>query len=129
MKRELISNGNPLEDVVGFSRAVKVGQYVSVGGTAPVGTDGKTVGIGDIEVQTRHCLEIIKKALEDAGSGMHHVIRTRIFLTNIGDWKKQRDRAVPEDAGYSEFLMPMAERPSRGGMLWRLRAWWLSSAD
>ena len=60
MKRELISNGNPLEDVVGFSRAVRVGPYISVGGTAPVGPDGKTVGIGDIESQTRQCLEIIK---------------------------------------------------------------------
>lgn len=47
MERLLISNGNPMEMVVGFSRAVRVGPHISVGGTAPVGPDGKTVGIGD----------------------------------------------------------------------------------
>lgn len=46
--RELISNGNPMEAIVGFSRAVRVGPFVSIGGTAPVGSDGKTVGIGDV---------------------------------------------------------------------------------
>jgi len=88
MKRELISNGNPLEDVIGFSRAVRVGPYISVGGTAPVGTDGKTVGIGNPGVQTRRCLEIIKDALERAGSGLEDVIRTRIILTRIEDWEE-----------------------------------------
>ena len=103
MKRELISNGNPLEDIVGFSRAVRVGPYISVGGTAPVGIDGKTVGIGDIESQTRQCLEIIKEALENAGSGMEHVIRTRILLTNIEDWKK----AIKVRAEYFKEIKPV----------------------
>ena len=85
--RELISNGNPMESVVGFSRAVRVGPYISVGGTAPVGADGKTVGVGDVAAQTRQCIEIIKAALEQAGSGLHDVIRTRIMLTNIEDWR------------------------------------------
>jgi enamine deaminase RidA (YjgF/YER057c/UK114 family) len=88
MKRALISNGNPLEDVVGFSRAVRVGPFISVGGTAPVDENGKTVGVGNPALQARQCLEIIKGALEDAGSGMHHVIRTRVILTNIEDWKE-----------------------------------------
>lgn len=89
--RELISNGNPMEKVVGFSRAVRVGPYISIGGTAPVGPDGKTVGIGDVAAQTRQCIEIIKAALEQAGSGLHHVVRTRVILVNIDDWKTAID--------------------------------------
>jgi enamine deaminase RidA (YjgF/YER057c/UK114 family) len=68
--RELISNGNPMEEVVGFSRAVRVGPYISVGGTAPVDANGKTVGVGDVYLQTTQCFEIIKAALEQAGSGL-----------------------------------------------------------
>ncbi|PTX43499.1 enamine deaminase RidA (YjgF/YER057c/UK114 family) [Christiangramia gaetbulicola] len=87
MKRELISNGNPLEDIIGFSRAVKVGPYITVGGTAPVDENGKTVGVGDIKIQTRKCIEILKAALEQAGSGLDDVVRTRILLTDINNWK------------------------------------------
>ncbi|MDF1609585.1 RidA family protein [Hoeflea sp. YIM 152468] len=89
--RELISNGNPMEAIVGFSRAVRVGPYLSIGGTAPVGTDGKTVGLGDVAAQTRQCLEIIKAALEAAGSGLHDVVRTRVILTDIDNWKAAID--------------------------------------
>lgn len=85
--RELISNGNPMEAVVGFSRAVRVGPYVCIGGTAPVGPDGKTVGVGDVALQTRKCLEIIKAALESAGAGLGDVVRTRVILTDITNWK------------------------------------------
>lgn len=85
--RQLISNGNPMETVVGFSRAVRVGPYISVGGTAPVDAEGKTVGIGDPAAQARQCIEIIKAALEQAGSGLEDVVRTRVILTNIDDWK------------------------------------------
>ena len=53
MKRQLILNGYPMEEVVGFARAVRVGPYISVGGTAPVDADGKTVGVGDPAVQAR----------------------------------------------------------------------------
>jgi enamine deaminase RidA (YjgF/YER057c/UK114 family) len=88
MKRVLVSNGNPMETVVGFCRAVRVGPYFSLGGTAPVDTEGNTVGIGDPAAQARRCLEIIKEALENAGSGMEDVVRTRVILTNIDDWKK-----------------------------------------
>jgi len=88
MSRKLISNGNPLEKVIGFSRAVRVGNFISVGGTASRDSEGKTVGIGDVTIQTRRCLEIIKEALEMAGSGLQDVIRTRTMLTNINDWEK-----------------------------------------
>jgi enamine deaminase RidA (YjgF/YER057c/UK114 family) len=87
MQRTLISNGNPMERVVGFARAVRVGPFIAVGGTAPVGPDGKTVGVGDPAAQARRCLEIIKDALERAGSGMSDVVRTRVLLTRIEDWK------------------------------------------
>lgn len=89
--RELISNGNPMEAVVGFSRAVRVGPFISVGGTAPVDVDGKTVGIGDVATQTRQCIELIKAALEQAGSGLQDVVRTRVILTDIDDWKAAID--------------------------------------
>jgi enamine deaminase RidA (YjgF/YER057c/UK114 family) len=66
---------------------VKVGPYISVGGTAPVGADGKTVGVGDAAAQARQCLEIIKAALVQAGSKLEDVVRTRVLLTRIEDWK------------------------------------------
>lgn len=88
MDRQLISNGNPLEKVIGFSRAVRVGNFISVGGTASRDRKGNTVGIGDVAAQTRQCIEIIKDALEKAGSGLQDVIRTRTMLTNINDWEK-----------------------------------------
>lgn len=90
-KRKLISNGNPMETIVGFSRAVRVGDFIAVGGTAPVDQDGNTVGVGDVFLQTKQCFEIIKAALEDAGSGLHDIVRTRVILTNIDDWKEAID--------------------------------------
>ncbi len=89
--RELISNGNPMEEVVGFSRAVRVGPYISIGGTAPVDAAGNTVGPGDVGAQTRQCIEIIRDALERAGSGLHDVVRTRVILTDIDRWKEAID--------------------------------------
>jgi len=87
MKRTLVSNGNPMESVVGFSRVVRVGPHLSVGGTAPVGPDGRTVGIGDPAAQARRCLEIIREALERAGATLRDVVRTRVLLTRIEDWE------------------------------------------
>ncbi|WP_300058289.1 Rid family hydrolase [Sulfitobacter sp.] len=89
--RELISNGNPMERIVGFSRAVRVGPFISIGGTAPVDAEGKTIGLDDIAAQTRQCIEVIKAALEQAGSGLHHVVRTRVILTDIDNWKAAID--------------------------------------
>lgn len=87
MERTLILNGNPMEDIVGFARAVRVGPYITVGGTAPVDTEGKTVGIGNAARQAERCFDIIGEALTRAGSGWTDVVRTRVILTNIDDWK------------------------------------------
>lgn len=87
MKRVLISSGSPYEDIIGFSRAVRVGPFITIGGTAPLDIDGKTVGIGNIALQTKQCLETIKIALERAGASLNDVVRTRMLLTNIEDWK------------------------------------------
>ena len=87
MKRQNISSGSPYEPVIGFSRAVRIGNTIAVGGTAPIGADGKTVGIGDPAAQTRRCIEIIRVAIEKAGGKLENVIRTRVFLTRQADWE------------------------------------------
>ena len=88
MDRKLISSGSPYEPSIGFSRAVRAGNLISVSGTAPIGPDGKTVSPGNPSAQARRCFEIIRAALEDAGASMSNVVRTRMFLTNIDDWEK-----------------------------------------
>ena len=88
MTRRLISSGSPYEQSIGFSRAVRVGNLVSVSGTVPIGPDRKIVSLGNPSEQARRCFEIIQAALEDAGSSLSDVVRTRIFLTNIDDWEK-----------------------------------------
>ena len=88
MKRILISSGSPYEKPIGFSRAVRVGNNISVSGTGPIGPDGATVGVGDAYTQAKRCLEIIKKAIEDAGGRLEQVTRTRMMLTDISQWDK-----------------------------------------
>jgi enamine deaminase RidA (YjgF/YER057c/UK114 family) len=85
-KRILVSSGSPYEPIIGFSRAVRAGNFVAVGGTT-AGSGGKPVAIGDPAAQTRAILEIIAKALEDAGAGLNDVIRTRIYLVDIAHWE------------------------------------------
>jgi enamine deaminase RidA (YjgF/YER057c/UK114 family) len=80
-----ISSGSPFEPVIGFSRAVRVGNRVLVSGTAPVWPDGSCPD--DAEVQARRCLEIILAALEQAGARPEHVVRTRTYLTRAADWE------------------------------------------
>ena len=63
-KRQSVSSGSPYEPVIGISRAVRIGQIIAVSGTAPIGQDGKTVGVGDPAAQARRCFEISKQALE-----------------------------------------------------------------
>ncbi|HSM19227.1 MAG TPA: Rid family hydrolase, partial [Hyphomicrobiales bacterium] len=87
MTRKRVSSGSPYEPVIGISRAVRIGSLIAVSGTAPIGPDGETVGAGDAAVQARRCFEIIRVALEEAGSGLKDVIRTRTFLTRIEDWE------------------------------------------
>ena len=87
MSRQLILNGTPMEEAVGFARAVRVGAWVSVGGTAPLDAEGRTVGVGDVTRQAERCYEIVDDALRRAGVGWGDVVRTRTLLTNIDDWR------------------------------------------
>jgi len=85
--RTSVSTGSPYEPIVGISRAVRIGNIVAVAGTAPLGPDGRTVGVGDAAAQARRCFEISRLALEQLGATLNDVIRTRILLTRIEDWK------------------------------------------
>ncbi len=88
MDRINISSGSEYEKPIGFSRAVRIGNLISVAGTAPIASDGTTAYPGDLYNQTKRCIEIMKKAIEDAGGQLENVIRTRIFLRNISEWGK-----------------------------------------
>ncbi len=81
-KRLLVSSGSPYEPIVGFCRAVRVGNIIAVSGTT-AGSSGKPVAIGDPAAQTRAILETIEKALTEAGASLKDVVRTRIYLTDI----------------------------------------------
>ena len=86
-RRRYVFTGSPYEKRIGVCRAVRDGRFIAVTGTAPLGPDGKTIGKGDPAAQARRCFEIIESALEQLGSGLPDVIRTRIFLTRIQDWQ------------------------------------------
>jgi enamine deaminase RidA (YjgF/YER057c/UK114 family) len=88
MQRQNIASGSPLEPEIGFSRATRVGAYIAVAGTAPIAAAGGTACPGDVYGQTRRCLEIAEQALRDAGAGLQHVTRTRMMLTDIGQWRE-----------------------------------------
>lgn len=85
MPRQLIAGISPYEPIFGYSRAVRVGDAVFVAGTAAIGPDGKTIGVGDAYAQTRATFETIAKALEQAGATLADVVRTRVYLTNMDD--------------------------------------------
>src|SRR4051794_9672341 len=87
MNRQLISSGSPYEPVMGFSRAVRVGQHVFVAGTAPVMPEGEELP-DDAYGQTKRCLEIIVAALEQAGAKPEHVVRTRVYATDAADFEE-----------------------------------------
>ncbi len=87
MQKQLISSGSPWEDVVGYSRAVRVGNIVEVAGTTAVDGDA-LVGEGDVYKQTQFILQKIGKALDQAGSSLEHVVRTRMYITDISLWQE-----------------------------------------
>lgn len=88
MARKNVSSGSPMEKPIGFSRASRIGNLISVAGTAPIKADGSTACIGDVYGQTHCCLDIIRKAIEEAGGALKDVIRTRVMLTDISRWEE-----------------------------------------
>ncbi len=87
MPLQRLNSASPYEKAFGFCRAIRIGDRIEIAGTAPIGDDGKTVGAGDPAAQARRCFEIVGRALAHFGASYRHVVRTRMFLTDIDDWK------------------------------------------
>lgn len=88
MERINISSGASYEKKVGYSRAVRIGNMIAVSGTAPIAEDGSPAFPGDLYKQTIRCLEIIFRAIHDAGGKPEHIIRTRVYLVDASRWEE-----------------------------------------
>ena len=87
MDRIRVSSGSQYEKPIGFSRAIRIGNRISVAGTAPIADDGSPAHPGDVYNQTRRCLHIIETAIKEAGGALENVIRTRVYLKNADSWE------------------------------------------
>ncbi len=107
-KHTRLHSGAPWEPVAGYCRAVRAGDFIAVSGSAAVGDDGQLVGVGDMYEQSRQCIRVISTALEKCGASLDDVVRTRMFVTDIGQWEAVA-RAHSEAFGHAPPATSMVE--------------------